>query len=119
MSMQLVSEAICLWQAGLTVSSIAKELGRSKGEISGLIHRNRQYFLGRSSPIQQRNQAFIAEVRALWLSDKSAAEIGAIIGKSANGVRCMARRYDFGPKPISPELRSARSRAGALTRWGK
>jgi hypothetical protein len=39
--MQLVSEAICLWQAGLTVSSIAKELGRSKGAISGLIHRNR------------------------------------------------------------------------------
>lgn len=50
----LLLQASDLWKGGLTVSEIARNLNLKKTQISGLAHRNRNFFPPRPSPIKVR-----------------------------------------------------------------
>lgn len=55
-----ISKAVDLWNAGLTMTQIGKNLGLTKGQVAGTISRNRELFSRRIDPIK-RLEAEIAD----------------------------------------------------------
>lgn len=59
-----LERAVKLWNAGLTMTQIGKELSLTKGQVAGTISRNRELFSRRVDPIKRMEAEIAGEVIA-------------------------------------------------------